>query len=118
MRIETPGGKVGHAEITIGDSHVMLADEHPEMGHRGPKSLGGTTVSLLVYVADADRQFAAAVAAGATVLKPLANQFYGDRSGTFEDPYGHQWTVATHVEDVPPAEMERRAAELMKGQAG
>lgn len=114
MRIPGPAGCVGHAEIKIGDSAIMMADEFPEMGHRGPKSLGGTPVSILLYFLDADAVFNRAVAAGAKVVKPMANQFYGDRSGSFYDPFGHGWVVATHVEDVAPEEMQRRAAEFSK----
>lgn len=110
MRMPDPAGKIGHAEIKIGDSHIMLADESPEMGYRGPKSLGGTPVSIMIYLENVDAVFNQAIAAGAKVLRPLANQFYGDRSANIEDPFGHVWTIATHVEDVPPEEMERRAA--------
>jgi PhnB protein len=118
MRMEGSNGRVGHAEIRIGDSVVMLADEHPEMGIRGPKSLGGAGVSLLVYVPDVDARFEAAVAAGAKVVRPIKDQFYGDRSGTVEDPFGHVWTIATHVEDVPPDEMARRAQAFVAQQGG
>jgi PhnB protein len=107
-------GKVGHAEIRIGDSVVMLADEHPEFMAVGPQTLGGTTFGILVYVPDVDAQFARAVAAGGTVERPLKDQFYGDRSGTFVDPFGHKWTIATHVEDVPPEEMSRRMEAMAK----
>jgi PhnB protein len=96
----------------------MLADENPDMGARSPKSVGGTPVTIHVYVDDVDAAFEAALAAGATELRAVENQFYGDRSGQFEDPFGHHWNVATHVEDVPPEEMERRAAEMMAGQSG
>ena len=108
------GDRIGHAEILIGDSHVMLADEFPEMGHRGPKALGGTPVSLMIYVDDVDKVFPQALAAGAKEQRPLVNQFYGDRSGTLLDPFGHQWTVSTHIEDVPADEMQRRMAEFSK----
>ena len=108
------GDRIGHAEILIGDSHVMLADEFPEMGHRGPKALGGTPVSLMIYVEDVDKIFPQALAAGAKEQRPLVNQFYGDRSGTLLDPFGHQWTVSTHIEDVPEDEMQRRMAEFSK----
>ena len=108
------GDRIGHAEILIGDSHVMLADEFPEMGHRGPKALGGTPVSLMIYVDDVDKVFPQALAAGAKEQRPLVNQFYGDRSGTLLDPFGHQWTVSTHIEDVPEDEMQRRMAEFSK----
>ena len=106
------GDRIGHAELTIGDSHIMLADEFPDMDHLGPKSRGGTTVSLLVYVDDVDSAFRTAVAAGATEQRAVADQFYGDRSGTLLDPFGHQWTLATHVEDVSPQEMESRMKAL------
>ncbi len=112
MRMGGPGGKVMHAEIQIGDSRIMMADEFPEMGAKSPKTLGGSPMSLCLYVTDADSMFNRAIAAGGTVVRPLANQFYGDRSGTLTDPFGHQWTVATHVEDVPPEEMDRRMAEM------
>ena len=115
MRMPGPDGKIGHAELELGDSLIMLADEYPEMGVRGPKAVGGTPVTIMIYVEDADAVFDAAVAAGATSLRPVENQFYGDRIGQFEDPFGHRWSVATHVEDVPPDEMEKRAAEAMSG---
>ena len=108
VRMPGPGGKVMHAEIQIGDSRIMLADEFPEMDARGPRSRGGTPVSILLYVADCDAVFNRAVAAGATVKRPMKDQFYGDRSGTLEDPFGHCWSVATHKEDLTPEEMERR----------
>ena len=114
-RMPGPGGKVGHAELTLGDSLIMLSDEFPEMGPPSPKSLGGTPVTLSVYVEDADAVFDAAVAAGAKSLRPVQDQFYGDRSGQFEDPFGHRWSVATHVEDVPPEEMEQRMKAAMGG---
>jgi len=107
-RLANPGGKIGHAEILIGTSRIMLADEFPEMNVKGPQSLKGTSVSFLIYVEDVDAQFDHAIAAGATVLRPLKDQFYGDRSGTLADPFGHSWTIATHVEDVSPAEMKAR----------
>jgi PhnB protein len=102
-------GRVGHAEIQIGDSRIMMADEFPEMGVRGPQTLGGSSVGLCLYVEDADAWFDRAVAAGATVVRPMKDQFYGDRSGTVTDPFGHIWTVATHKEDVSPEEMEERS---------
>lgn len=114
MRLEEPGGRIGHAEMKIGNAIVMIADEHPEMNFLGPKSIGGTPALFLIYVADVDASFAKAVAAGATVMRPIVDQFYGDRSGTLEDPFGHQWTLATHVEDVSPEETQRRYAALMK----
>jgi PhnB protein len=114
MRMAGPDGKVGHAELEIGDSVIMLADEFPEMGARGPRSLGGSPVSILLYVEDVDSQFDRAVAAGGKVLRPVENKFYGDRSGTLEDPFGHQWHLATHVEDVPPEELARRAQAMQQ----
>ena len=110
MRMPGPGGKVMHAELKIGDSVIMLADENPEMDARSPQSFGGTPVSLMVYVEDVDSVFKRAISAGAKELRPLQNQFYGDRSGTISDPFGHKWTVSTHVEDVSPEEMQRRMA--------
>lgn len=112
LRFAMPGGKLGHAEIKIGNAPIMLADEMPEMGYRGPRALGGTPVGILLYVEDADAMFNRAVAAGATVVKPVQDQFYGDRSGTLTDPFGHQWTVATHKEDVPLEEMHQRMAAM------
>lgn len=117
FRMQAPGGKIGHAEIRIGDSPVMLADEYPDMGYKGPESLGGTSVSLMVYVADVDKVYAQAIAAGGKELRPLQNQFYGDRSGTLSDPFGHMWTISSHVEDVSEEEMAKRAESAMK-QAG
>src|SRR2546423_6273196 len=104
------GGKIGHAEMKIGDSQFMLGDEHPEMGYRSPKSLGGTPVSLMIYVEDVDTVYKQAIHAGGTEVKALQDQFYGDRSGTLTDPFGHVWTVATHKEDVTLEEMEKRVA--------
>ena len=115
MRMAGPDGKLGHAELEIGDSVIMLADEHPEMNARGPKTVGGTPVFLHVYVEDADSVFERAVEAGAEPLQPVEDKFYGDRSGGFEDPFGHHWNVATHVEDIPPDEMSKRAAEAATG---
>ena len=109
------GGKVGHAELEIGDSLLMVSDEYPEMGVVGPRTLGGTPVNMTVYVEDCDAAFAAALAAGATELRPVEQQFYGDRSGQFEDPWGHRWSVATHTEDVDPQEVARRAAQMLSG---
>ena len=103
-------GKIGHAEIKIGDSHIMLSDEHPEMGYVGPQTLGGTPVSLMIYVDDVDTTYPKAIAAGGEELKALQDQFYGDRSGTLKDPFGHIWTVSTHKEDVTPEEMDKRMA--------
>jgi PhnB protein len=112
MRLAGPDGKVGHAEMKIGDSPIMLADEHPGMGVLGPTSRGGTTASILLYVEKADALFDQAVAAGAKPIRPLKDQFYGDRSGTVEDPFGHTWTIATHVEDVSAEEIHRRMANM------
>jgi len=103
-------GKVGHAEIKIGDSPIMLADEFPEMGQVSPKTLGGSPVGIMIYVDDVDTIFNRAIAAGGEQQKPLQDQFYGDRSGTLKDPFGHVWTVATHKEDVTSEEMDKRMA--------
>jgi PhnB protein len=107
-------GRVGHAEIKIGDSPIMLADEAPEMGAKSPQTIGGSPVSILLYVEDVDKIFNQAVAAGAKVQRPVQNQFYGDRSGGVTDPFGHSWYIHTHIEDVSPAEMGKRAQEAMK----
>jgi len=115
MRMPSPGGKVGHAELQLGESIIMLSDEHPEMGVLSPKSIGGSPVTISVYVEDVDAVFDAAVAAGAIAVRAVEDQFYGDRSGQLEDPFGHRWSVASHVEDVPPEEMEKRMAEFMGG---
>ena len=115
MRLPGSDGRVGHAELEIGDAVIMLADENPRMGIRGPKAIGGTPVTIHVYVEDSDATFERAVGAGATAVRPMENRFYGDRSGQFEDPFGHRWDVSTHVEDVPPDEMEKRAAAAMGG---
>jgi PhnB protein len=110
LRMPKPNGKIGHAEIKIGDSPIMLADEAPEIGARSPQSLHGTPVSIVLYVDDVDATFTKAVDAGAKVQRPVTNQFYGDRMGGIEDPFGHMWHIATHVEDVSPEEMKKRAA--------
>ena len=115
VRMPAPGGRIGHAEIRIGDSVIMLADESPEMGARSARTLGGSPISLLVYVEDVDARVAQAVAAGAKLVRPVANQFYGDRTGGVDDPFGYHWYLATHVEDVPPDELEKRAAKAMAG---
>jgi PhnB protein len=115
MRMAAPGGKVGHAELQIGDSVVMLADEFPEMGAVSPKTVGGTPVTLGMYVEDVDKTFDAAVQAGAKALRPVEDQFYGDRSGQIEDPFGHRWSLSTHIEDVSPDEMAKRAQQAMGG---
>ena len=114
MRMEGPDGRIGHAEIKIGDSPIMLADEYPEIGYRSPAALGGTPVSIMLYVEDVYTLFPRAVAAGAKVLQPVQDQFYGDRSGTVADPFGHVWTLATHKEDLSPEEMRRRGEDAMK----
>jgi PhnB protein len=110
FRFSAPDGKIGHAEIKVGDSVIMLADEMPDMGYRGPQTLGGAAVSLMVYVEDVDQQFQRAIDAGGKVKQQVTDQFYGDRSGTLEDPFGHVWTIATHVEDVSQDELMKRAA--------
>ncbi len=110
LRMAKPDGKIGHAEIRIGDSTIMLADEFPEMGARSPQSFGGSPVSIFLYVENVDAVFAQTVAAGAVVQRPVADQFYGDRMGGVKDPFGHAWYIATHVEDVSPEEMRKRAA--------
>jgi len=109
MRMNGPDGRIGHAELSIGGSHIMLADEHPEMGHQSPLTLGNSPVSVLVYVEDVDATVARAVADGAKILKPVADQFYGDRMGFIQDPFGHRWGVATHKEDLSEEEMRERA---------
>ena len=110
FRMAEPSGRVGHAEMSIGDSRFMLADEFPERGAVAPPAPGGRYVTFLVYVPDVDAAFARAIAAGAKAVRPVQDQFYGDRSGMLEDPFGHQWTLATHVEDVSPEEVERRSS--------
>jgi len=114
MRMAGPDGKVGHAELKIGDSHIMLADENPAMGHRSAESIGASPVSLLVYIPDCDKVVAKAVAEGAKILKPVEDQFYGDRSGFIQDPFGHFWSVATHKEDLSPKEIEERVKKAMQ----
>ena len=117
FRMEGPDGKIAHAEIKIGDSHVMLGDESPEMNARGPKSFGGSPVRLMLYVEDVDATVGRAVEAGAELTRPVADQFYGDRTGGVKDPFGHAWYIATHVEDVPPEELQKRAAAAHQGGA-
>jgi PhnB protein len=112
-RMEAPDGKIGHAEIQIGDSLVMLSDPFPQASTRTPKELGGTTASVFLYVEDVDAFVQRAVDAGATVSMEVADQFWGDRFGTITDPFGHSWSVATHIEDVPPEEMAERAKAAM-----
>lgn len=109
FRIAGPDGRIGHAEIRIGDSAIMLSDEFPEMGSHSPASIGGSPVMLHLYVEDVDALVERAVQAGGTLERPVANQFYGDRGGMITDPFGHRWWIATHVEDVPPDELERRS---------
>lgn len=115
MRLDAPGGKIGHAEIEIGNSCVMLADEDPGMGSRGARALGGSPITIHLYVEDVDAVVRQALAAGGSEVRPVKDQFYGDRSGTIEDPFGHLWHVATHTEELSPEELERRAAEAMRG---
>jgi PhnB protein len=114
-RLTTPDGRVGHAEIGLGDSIVMLSDEFPEYGGKAPEALGGSPVSMHLYVEDVDAFVKKAVGAGASVRKPVMDQFYGDRSGQLEDPFGHLWWVATHKEDVPPEEMQERVQAMFAG---
>ena len=118
MRIPAPGGKIGHAELVIGDSVLMIADEHPEMGAKGPSAFGGSPVTLHLYVDDVDKTAARAVAAGAKVVRPVADMFYGDRAGAVEDPVGHLWHIATHKEDLSPEELRKRAEAAMKAAGG
>jgi PhnB protein len=115
MRLEGPGGKLGHAELEIGNSLVMLADEHREMGALAPPTIGGTPVGLHLYLDDVDAVAAKAVAAGATLKRPVESQFYGDRLGSIVDPFGHLWHISTHIEDVSPEEIGRRAAAMAQG---
>ncbi len=117
MRMPDPSGRIGHAEIKIGDSIIMLADEFPEMGFRSPQTLGGSPFAIYLYVDDVDAVFGQAVAAGAKLVKEVKDQFYGDRSGGVEDPFGHIWYVSTHKEDVSPEEMKRRVGEEMQKRA-
>jgi PhnB protein len=115
LKLDAPGGRVGHAELDIGNSLIMLADEHPEIGARGPRAFGGSPIGLHLYVADVDAVVARALAAGAKLIHPVENKFYGDRMGTIEDPFGHKWYVTTRIEDVPPAEIARCAAAMHGG---
>lgn len=112
------GDKIGHAEIMIGDTHLMLADEFPDMGALGPNSRGGPTASFMIYVPDADAAYDKAVKAGAKADRPLKDEFWGDRIGTVIDPFGHKWSLATHVEEVGPEEIQRRMQEWSQSQAG
>ena len=115
MRMPAPQGRVGHAEIIFGNSIVMIADEFPDMGHKSAKTIGGTPVTIALYVEDVDKTFKAALEAGAKQTRPVENKFYGDRSGQFEDPWGHCWDIMTHIEDVSPDEMMKRMNEAMPG---
>jgi PhnB protein len=115
MRMPAPGGKVGHAELQIGDSLIMVSDEFPEMGQVSPTTVGGSPVVISVYVDDVDAVFERAQQAGASVVRPPEDQFYGDRAAQFNDPFGHRWSIATHIEDVPPDEMAKRVTEMMGG---
>ena len=114
VRMDGPNGQVGHAELQIGDSRIMLADENPQMGYRSAENIGASPVSLYVYLPDCDKVVAKAVAEGAKILKPVEDQFYGDRSGFIQDPFGHFWSVATHKEDLSQKEMEERAKKAMQ----
>ena len=113
LRLRLPNGQLGHAELKIGDSPIMLSDEAPEWDARSPKSIGGSPVTISLYVDDVDSVVPTAVAAGAKLVRPIADQFYGDRSAALEDPFGHKWHVATHKEDMTPVEMQRRFDALM-----
>ena len=115
FRLAEPTGRVGHAELDFGGATLMLSDEFPEFGIKGPQAIGGTSVSIHLHVDDADAVVERAVAAGATVVVPLRDQFYGERSGTVRDPFGHEWNIGHHLEDVSTDEMQRRYDELMKG---
>ncbi len=115
FRMPGPGGAVMHAEIMIGDSPVMLADQNPNWGAHAPQKYGGSPVHMLIYVEDADARFDQAVKAGATVVRPLQDQFYGDRSGTVLDPFGHQWSIATHKEDLTPEQIGERFKAMCGG---
>ncbi|WP_428312011.1 VOC family protein [Hydrocarboniphaga sp.] len=115
LRFAEPGGKIGHAELQLGDSVLMIADEYPDMGIVGPATIGGTPVSLMLYVGDVDASTAAAVAKGATLLREPADQFHGDRSATLLDPFGHRWNLATHKVEVSKAEMQRRWQQMVGG---
>jgi PhnB protein len=112
MRMPGPRKTIGHAEVQVGDSRIMLADEFPEMNFRSPRVVGGTPVTIHLYVMDVDKVVKKAVAAGAKLLQPVTDQFYGDRSGSLEDPFGHVWHIATHIEDVPMKELKKRAAAM------
>jgi PhnB protein len=114
LRLAEPTGRIGHAEVKIGDEHLMLSDEYPEMGVKGPSTLGGTPVTLTLEVSDADATVTRAVSLGATIEQPVKDQFYGDRSGTLRDPFGHRWMIRTRKEELSEPELKRRYAELLK----
>lgn len=116
MRMEKNDGRIGHAELKIGDSKIMLADEYPDMGARSPRAFGGSPVTLHLYVANVDKIAQQAIAAGGKLIRPVENMFYGDRCGTVEDPYGHKWHISTHIEDVTPREMKKRMADFTSNQ--
>jgi PhnB protein len=116
LRMPAPDGKIAHAEIKIGNSPIMLSDEYPDYQALSPKTVGGSSTSIMIYVEDADAVVSRAIEAGAKVLAPVSDKFYGDRSGRIEDPYGHIWHISTHIEDVPPEEMQRRAEAFMQQQ--
>jgi PhnB protein len=118
FRLTEPQGKIGHAELRIGDSMLMLADEYPDFGALSPAAIGGSPVSIHLYVEDVDRVVETAVAAGATILRAVKNEFFGDRAGMLVDPFGHRWHVATHEEDVSPQEMQRRWEAMFEGEGG
>ena len=113
FRLAEPGGRIGHAELDFGGTTLMLSDEFPEYDIRGPQALGGTTFTIHLHVDDADALIRRAVAAGAALVRPPADQFYGERSGTVRDPFGHEWNIGHHLEDVSPEEMQRRYTELL-----
>jgi uncharacterized glyoxalase superfamily protein PhnB len=115
FRLTEPGGRLGHAELELGGTTIMLSDEFPEFGIRGPASIGGTSFTLHLHVDDADAAIARAVAAGATLVRPATDQFYGERSGTVRDPFGHEWAIGHEIEQVTPAEMQRRYDRMMQG---
>jgi len=118
LRMACPDGSIAHAEIKIGDSPIMLGEEVPQMGAISPTTLGGSPVGIMLYVEDVDARFNQAIAAGGTVERPVIDQFYGDRSGTLKDPFGHKWTISTHKEDLTPAQLDQRFADEMKKHTG
>ena len=118
VRMGGPEDKIGHAEMKLGDSVIMLSDEMPDMGNKSPQTIGGSPVTVCLYVEDVDSVYKKAIDNGAKEINPVSDQFYGDRSGQFEDPFGHRWNVSSHVEDVSPEEMEKRMAEMMQGSGG